>query len=278
MSSESTQHQTESAQNQANEKVGTPLRTSIGERISKILLPLAGFLVFAAGWWLFKIAFGWPEFILPSPLDVVETLGAQWSLLLENSWVTIYEVALGFALAVVIAIPIAVLIAYSSLFDRAVSPLLFAFNAIPKIAIAPILVVWMGFGASPKIVMVILLSFFPIVLSTAAGLQSTPSELRELIRSMSASGWQAFWKVRFPSALPQVFVGLKVAISLAVIGAVIGEFVGATSGLGYVIVVSGGNADTSLAFAAIVLLGIISIVFYYSLIFLERRLVPWAEE
>lgn len=270
--------QTDPEQKPANENEVTPLRTSFGERVSKVLLPLAGFLVFAAIWWLFKIAFGWPEFILPSPLDVVETLVAQWPLLLENSWVTIYEVALGFALAVVIAVPIAILVAYSSFLDRAMSPLLFAFNAIPKIAIAPILVVWMGFGASPKIVMVILLSFFPIVLSTAAGLRSTPSELRELIHSMSASGWQAFWKVRFPSALPQVFVGLKVAISLAVIGAVIGEFVGATSGLGYVIVVSGGNADTSLAFAAIVLLGVISIVFYYGLTFLERRLVPWAEE
>lgn len=277
MSGENAQ-QTDPEQEPANENEVTPLQTSFGERVSKVLLPLAGFLVFAAIWWLFKIAFGWPEFILPSPLDVAETLVAQWPLLLENSWVTIYEVALGFALAVVIAVPIAILVAYSSFLDRAMSPLLFAFNAIPKIAIAPILVVWMGFGASPKIVMVILLSFFPIVLSTAAGLRSTPSELRELIHSMSASGWQAFWKVRFPSALPQVFVGLKVAISLAVIGAVIGEFVGATSGLGYVIVVSGGNADTSLAFAAIVLLGVISIVFYYGLTFLERRLVPWAEE
>jgi NitT/TauT family transport system permease protein len=134
----------------------------------------------------------------------------------------------------------------------------------------------MGFGAGPKIVMVFLICFFPIVISAAAGLASTPPELRELIRSLSASPLQTFVKVRFPASLPQVFVGLKVAISLAVIGAVIGEFVGASSGLGFVIQNAQGNANTSIAFASMVLLAAMSIVLFSALVALERLLVPWA--
>jgi NitT/TauT family transport system permease protein len=147
---------------------------------------------------------------------------------------------------------------------------------VPKLALAPILVLWMGFGSGPKVVMVVLLCVFPIVLSTATGLKSTAAELDELARSLTATELQAFRKVRRPSALPHIFVGLKVGISLAVIGAVIGEFVGATRGLGYVIVASGQNADTTLAFAAIVLLAVMSVVLFYVLVALEALLVPWA--
>jgi NitT/TauT family transport system permease protein len=154
--------------------------------------------------------------------------------------------------------------------------LLVALNAVPKLALAPILVLWMGFGSGPKVVMVLLICIFPIILSTATGIKATPRELRELIHSLSASEWQAFRTVRFPAALPHVFVGLKVAISLAVVGAVIGEFVGASHGLGYVIVASGQNADTSLAFASITLLAILSIVLFYLLVALERLVIPWA--
>jgi NitT/TauT family transport system permease protein len=151
-----------------------------------------------------------------------------------------------------------------------------ALNAIPKIAIAPLLVIWMGFGQGPKVAMVVLICFFPIVISTATGLKSTPAEFVDLARSLAASQLQQFVKVRFPASLPYVFVGLKVAITLAVIGSVVGEFVGATEGLGYVIVASGQNANTSLAFAAIVLLSLLSIVLFYALVLAERLLVPWA--
>jgi NitT/TauT family transport system permease protein len=140
-----------------------------------------------------------------------------------------------------------------------------------------VLVLWMGFGIGPKIVVIFLIAVFPIVISTATGLRSTPPEFLDLARSLSASQWQTFRRIRFPGALAQIFVGLKVAISLAVIGAVIGEFVGADEGLGYVIVISGGNVNTALAFAAMVLLSLISIVLFYALVALERLLVPWAE-
>ena len=155
-------------------------------------------------------------------------------------------------------------------------PVLLGLNAVPKIAIAPILILWMGFGYGPKIVVTLLLCIFPIVISTATGLRSTPAEFVELARSLCASERQILRTFRFPSAMPHIFVGLKIGISLAVIGAVIGEFVGASEGLGWVILNSGANVNTSLAFAAMVLLSVMSIALFYALVALERLLVPWA--
>jgi NitT/TauT family transport system permease protein len=240
------------------------------------LLPLFAFAGALGVWWLVKWGFGWQAFILPSPAEVAQTLWRQRSFLPEHAWVTLLETLEGFVLAIVIGVSLAVAIAYSRTLERSIYPLLVALNAVPKLALAPILVLWMGFGAGPKVVMVVLLCVFPIVLSTATGLKSTATELDELIRSLTASELQAFRKVRFPAALPHIFVGLKVGISLAVIGAVIGEFVGATHGLGYVIVASGQNADTTLAFASIAVLAALSVVLFYLLVALERLLIPWA--
>jgi NitT/TauT family transport system permease protein len=155
-------------------------------------------------------------------------------------------------------------------------PVLAAVNAVPKVALAPLLLVWLGFGDSPKIVMVILVSFFPVVVSTMAGLTSAPADLRELARSLSASWWQTFVKVRLSWALPQMFVGLKVATPLAIIGAVIGEVVNPDHGLGSVIVGSGSSSDTPQAFAALVLLALMGVILFYLMAGIERLLVPWA--
>jgi NitT/TauT family transport system permease protein len=244
--------------------------------VTRALAPAAALVAAIGAWWLAKVAFGWQSFILPSPLEVARELWQQRALLPEHFWVTLVETLEGFVLAIGIGVPVATAIAYSRLVERSIYPLLVAVNAVPKLALAPILVLWMGFGSGPKVVMVVLICVFPIVLSTATGLQSTPAELDELIRSLTATRWQAFRKVRLPAALPHIFVGLKVGISLAVIGAVIGEFVGATRGLGYVIVASGQNADTTLAFASIVLLAAMSVILFSTLVGLERLLVPWA--
>ncbi len=242
----------------------------------RILLPTLTLVAIVLLWWLATIVFGWEEFVVPTPGDVWTELSAQRQELPHHFWTTLVETLQGFGLAIVIALPVAVAIAYSRVLEATFYPALVALNAIPKIAIAPILVIWMGFGSGPKVTMVVLVCFFPIVLSTATGLKSTPPEFVDLVRSLSASQLQQFVRVRFPAALPYVFVGLKVAISLAVIGAVVGEFVGATEGLGYLIVASGQNANTSLAFAAIVLLSLMSIALFYLLVLLERVLVPWA--
>jgi NitT/TauT family transport system permease protein len=170
------------------------------------------------------------------------------------------------------------LIVSSKVLERMIYPLLLAVNAVPKIAIAPLLVVWLGFGTPTKVIMVFLVCFFPVVISTATGKKSTPAEPVELMRSLDSSRGQGFVKLRLRCAMPQVFVGLKVAISLAVIGAVIAEFVGAKAGLGYVIVQSGASVDTAPAFAAMTLPGVMSIALFYALVLLEGLLVPWTTD
>ena len=248
-----------------------PLRTAAG-----VLLPLATLALLVLLWELATRLFDWPIWLVPGPGDVGRSLLDNRSLLPRHFRVTLVETLGGFALAIAVGIPLAVAIASSRLLERTIYPVLLGLNAVPKIAIAPILVLWMGFGYGPKIVVTFLLCIFPIVISTATGLKSTPPELVELVRSLDASSLELFRRVRFPSALPHVFVGLKVAISLAVIGAVIGEFVGAEAGLGHVIIASGSNIDTSLAFGAMVLLGVLSVGLFYALVGLERLLVPWA--
>lgn len=247
------------------------------ETAKSVLLPLLGVVLIVVIWWLAVVGFDIEKFLLPSPADVYEAFVASPQYLLQQTWVTLVETMQGFLLAIVIGVPIAMLIASSRLLEQMIYPILLAVNAAPKVAIAPLLVVWMGFGQAPKVVMVVLLCFFPIVLSTTTGLRSTPSEFIELAKSLRANPLQVFLKFRAPFALEQVFVGLKTAISLAVIGAVIAEFVGANQGLGYLIVQSGANANTALAFVAIVLLALMSIVLFYALALLERLLIPWAE-
>lgn len=248
-----------------------PVRTAAG-----VVLPLATLALLVLLWELATRLFDWPIWLVPGPADVGRALLDNRSLLPHHFRVTLVETLGGFALAIAVGIPLAVAIASSRLLERTIYPVLLGLNAVPKIAIAPILVLWMGFGYGPKVVVTFLLCIFPIVISTATGLKSTPAELVELVRSLDASSFELFRRVRFPSALPHVFVGLKVAISLAVIGAVIGEFVGAEAGLGHVIIASGSNIDTSLAFGAMVLLGVLSVALFYALVALERLLVPWA--
>ena len=238
--------------------------------------PLATFVALVVLWDVATRVFDWEPWLVPPPADVAEALWDYRALLPEHTWVTVWESLAGFALAIAVGIPLGGLIAYSRLMELTVYPILLGLNAVPKIAIAPILILWMGFGPGPKILVAFLLCVFPIVIATATGLKQTPVELVELARSLCASEWQTFRRFRFPSALPEIFIGLKVAISLAVIGAVIGEFVGASEGLGWVIVNSGANVNTSLAFAAMAILAAVSVVLFYAIALVERLIVPWA--
>lgn len=249
----------------------------LDRRVLVALLPLIATAVFVLLWWGLKLLNGWNDVILPSPARVLASLSSNSSLLWRHGLVTLQETVLGYGLAIVIAVPLGVLIGYSWVIDKALSPILMGLNAVPKVAVAPLLIIWMGFGMEPKVAMVVLLSFFPIVLGAASGIKATPPDLIEMMRSLDPTPLQMFFKLRLRAALPQIFVGLQVAIALAVIGAVIGEFAGATKGLGYLITVSGGTADTSLAFASLVILSGISIALYYIVLAIERLLVPWAE-
>jgi len=234
------------------------------------------FLALVALWELLVRWFNTPGWLLPAPSAIALAMAEWRDELVRHSLVTLYETLLGFALSIAISIPLAVAVVHSAILRNTIYPILLAFQSVPKVAIAPLLVLWIGFGMLPKIAVVFLVCFFPIIVATATGLSAVPAPLMELIRSLSASTMQTFIKIRFPTAMPYMFVGLKVAITLAVIGAVIGEFVGSEDGLGYLILVSTSQSRTPLAFAALVLLTVISIVLYYGITFIERIAVPWA--
>src|SRR5262249_46918758 len=234
------------------------------------------FLALVALWELLVRGFNIPGWLLPAPSAIAIALAEWRDELVHHSLVTLYETLLGFALSIAISIPLAVAVVHSAILRNTIYPILLAFQSVPKVAIAPLLALWIGFGILPKIAVVFLVCFFPIIVATATGLSAVPAPLMELIRSLSASTMQTFIKIRFPTAMPYMFVGLKVAITLAVIGAVIGEFVRSEDGLGYLILVSTSQSRTPLAFAALVLLTVISIVLYYGIAFIERIAVPWA--
>jgi NitT/TauT family transport system permease protein len=247
-------------------------------RTSAIVLPILGAVVAVAAWWAITRLFHIRKFFLPAPPDIVRAFRLQTSYLFSEAWQTLQATLIGFLIAAVAGLVIAVALAASRIIERATLPLIVALNAIPKVAVAPLLVVWLGFGSLPEIVLVALISFFPVVVSTMAGLTSTPTDLGELSRSLSASWGQTYVKFRLPWALPQIFTGLKVGISLAVVGAVVAEISSPQQGLGAVIVLSGQNVDTPLAFAAIALLALISVALFYLVVGVERLLLPWAKE
>lgn len=218
-----------------------------------------------------------PAFILPAPSAIAEEFATYWHRLLPNAAVTLSEVLIGFICAVLVGVPLAVAITYSRLMEKAIYPLIVASQTIPKVAIAPLLLTWFGYGMTPKIVIVVLLSFFPIVINSVMGMKSASPEMIHLARSMGASGWQQFWKFRLPQALPSVFAGLKLATVLSVIGAIVAEFIGADKGLGYLILVAGANFDITRQFASIILISVIGIVFFMVLERLERFVIPWRD-
>jgi NitT/TauT family transport system permease protein len=175
----------------------------------------------------------------------------------------------------VVGFLLALLIAYSPLLERMLYPLIVASQAVPKIAIAPLFILWFGFGIWPKVVVTVLLVFFPVVVTSAEGLMSVDRNLIDLLRSVNATPLQIFTKVRLPHALPQVLAGLKIAIALAVVGAVVGEWVGADKGLGYMILFANSQLDTTLSFAAITLLVVMGVVLFIAVDLLGRLITPW---
>ena len=239
------------------------------------LTPFVGILVFLAVWEAGVAIFKAPAYLLPAPTQIFETFIAELPKLLYHGWVTAYEMLLGYGLAVGIAIPLAIAITASQRFDRFVMPTLLFFQVVPKVAIAPLFLVWFGVGALPKVLVAFLISFFPIVIDAAVGLRSMSIEMNDLARSMGATKMQAFLRFRLPTSLPYLFSGLKVAATLAVAGAVVGEFVGADKGLGYLLLVTNSNLETALMFATLFALTIIGLAFFYAVERLEALLIPW---
>lgn len=216
---------------------------------------------------------GLSVFILPTPLQIIERIGVDYHLLATNSLVTLSETLAGFAIAAVAGVGTAFAIFYSSIFERACYPLLVAMQTVPKVALAPLLVLYLGYDFAPKCFLAFLLAYFPIVIATVVGLKALDKAMVDLVRSMGANEWQTFVKIRLPAALPSIFGGLKVGISLAVIGAVIGEYVAAERGLGYLQLQASSQFDTTLSFASLILIAVIGVVTFWALEVVEKRAV-----
>jgi NitT/TauT family transport system permease protein len=246
--------------------------------LGRYVAPVVSLVLIIALWQAIIVVFRLPRFIIPPPGEVLAALVSQFPLLMRDTGVTLYETLAGFLLSIVVAVPLAIAISSSAWVRNGIYPFLLVGQSVPKQAFAPLLLLWLGFGDAPKIILAFLTAFFPIVVNTAVGLQMTPPEMVDLGRLLSASRLRLFAKVTFPSAMPYFFAGLKVAISLAIVGAVIGEFIGADKGLGQLILVSSANSKPDLAFAAILMLSMLGIVLFWLVSLAEKLICPWYDK
>ena len=244
-------------------------------RLSRLVLPVLGLVLLGVAWHAYVVAFHVPAAVLPRPGLVGGAIVDNWRLLVAEGRTTLLESLYGFLLAFALGVPLAVMIAASPTLNLMFYPLLIATQSVPKVALAPLILVWLGIGMESKLAIAWMVAFFPIVVDTATGLRNTPPEFIDLATSVRASGWQTFWKIRFPAALPFVVSGCKVAVTLAVIGAVIGEFIGSNEGLGNLLLVANSQINIPLAFACLLGLAAIGIGLYAAVVAVELALKPW---
>ena len=252
-------------------------RRSLWQRIlfSAWMRPILLVVILLVLWDLAIRLFRIPPYLIPAPEAVVKQLVAEWPKLWRETLVTTYATLGGFALSIAFGIPMALLIAYSRTVESFVYPLLVFSQSVPKIAIAPLFVVWFGFGIIPKVICAFMLGFFPVVVSTVMGFKSVDPDMIDLARSMKAGRLATFLRISFPQALPSIFAGLKVSVTLAVVGAVVGEFVGSNSGIGYLLQIANGNFDLPLMFAALTVLSGIGVLLFVAVDLVERMMIPW---
>ena len=244
----------------------------------RIVAPAVFAVVVLALWQLYTAVSDVPESSLPAPTEIARAGWEHRDLLIDNTWVTVEEILIGFVLAIVLGVLLAILIRSSRTVERAVYPWLVVSQMVPVPAIAPIFVIWTGFDLRPKVMVVALVAFFPIAVNSIDGLRAADPQLLRLMRTLRASRWQQFRYARLPAALPFLFSGLKVAAALSVIGAVFGEWVGSSEGLGHLILVLNNATETATMFATIFVLSVIGIALFGLVILLERRLLPWYYE
>ena len=243
-----------------------------------VLIP-AVFVLFVGLWeWVVR-QWSVPAYIAPAPSAVARSLvgGIKSGVYLEHLWVTLGETLAGFAIAAVAGIALGAIIAQFRLLERTVYPYLVALQTLPKIAIAPLIIVWAGFGISSKVIIAALVAFFPVLVNVIVGLKTIDQGKLELMRSLRASRWQTFRLVTFPNALPFVFAGLDIAVVFSVLGAIVGEFVGAQSGLGNLILQFNVSLDIAGVFAVLILLAALGIALHLIMQAIERRVIFWAQ-
>jgi NitT/TauT family transport system permease protein len=248
------------------------MRRAFADLLPAIALSAAVLIVWEAVIRLFKV----PTFVLPAPTAIVESLVAHWRPLAVAAQATAIEVLFGFVLSAIVGVLVALVIVRFERFGRALYPLIVLFQNVPKVALAPIFILWFGYDLAPKIVLIVVIAFFPVAIDMLAGLQSVEPSFVALMRSVGASKGKILLRVRIPHSLPHLMAGLKVAITFSVIGAIVGEFAGANQGLGYVIQFASTQLDTPLIFAALIVVSVLGLAFYYIVEYAERVLVPWA--
>jgi len=250
--------------------------SEVGQRLSAVLpalgLAAAVLVVWEAAVRLFNI----PQFVIPTPSAVAVALFQQRAALATASKATAIEVLFGFVLAAVVGVVVALAIVRFERFGKALYPLVVLFQTVPKVALAPIFILWFGYDLAPKIVLIVVIAFFPVAIDMLAGLQSVEPSFVALMRSVGASRGEILRRVRIPHSLPHLMAGLKVAITFSVIGAIVGEFAGASAGLGYVIQFASTQLETPLVFAALIVVSVLGLIFYYLVELAERLLVPWS--
>ena len=255
--------------------VGAWRRRRRRNTVMTIVVPILTFVVIVVAWGGLVALFNTPVYLVPSPGDVIPALTNNAGDLWANSIVTLIEIGAGFGLTVVFAIPMGLAIALSITTKQIAYPVLVFVQLIPKIAIAPLFVVWFGFGIESKVFLVAIMTFFPLLLASIAGFQTLDDRLLYLTKSMGASRTQTFWKMRLPSALPVIFSGLKTAATIAATAAIVAEFVGANAGLGYRLLVASLYLDTPLIFAILLILTIIGLGLNYIIEAIEYLVMPW---
>lgn len=237
--------------------------------------PLGAILLAIGAWGLGVEIFEMPPYILPSPLEVVVTFIDRFSLIAQHAVPTIIETVTGLGLSIVFGVTVAIMLVSSRTLERTLMPLLVGSQCFPKVAIGPLLILWFGWGLLPKVLISLVIAFFPIVIQTVLGLKSVERDEIDLIRTMSPSRLQVFAKIRIPNALPYFFGGLKVSVTLALIGAIVGEFLGADRGLGYLLQYANNQIDTALMFASLVFLIGVGASLYLAVVYAEKLLIPW---
>jgi len=244
-------------------------------RLAWNLLPPLTFVAMVALWWGAVVLFKIPAYLLPGPGAVFSRLVTDAGILWTHTQITLIEILLGFALTIVTAIPLGLLIALSAVAKQVVYPPIMLMQLVPKIAVAPLFLVWLGFGLESKILLTILMTFFPLLLASISGFMILDDRLLFLTKSMGASRWDTFRYLRFPAALPVIFSGIKTSATIAATAAIVAEFVGANRGLGYVLLRGTSTMDIELVFAVLVVLTIVGIAINYLVEFSEWAMTPW---
>lgn len=250
----------------------------IAREVARHLPSLALFGLLLVLWQLAVSAFGIREYLLPSPLSVVAALGGAGDIAwVGHVWVTGLEIFGAFALAAVVGVLLGTAIAWSDVMSRALMPFLVFVNTLPKVAVAPLFLIWLGYGILPNVLIGALIGFFPVVINTAVGLAQIDHDMLDLGRVFSAPKWLVFAKIRVPNAYPYILSALKVTATAAVVGAIVGEFVASQRGLGYVIITTQSSMNTPVAFAALVWISVLGLLLFGAVAVLARYLAPWAE-